>query len=211
MNVSDDSVTVEMDQSPSPSDNSNVASLSARSSYTPTAPVNSKKTQTHFVDDYGRLPLSGHSTQAHVIDMEESARCSLTEEGSIQLQNAIATTLFNVSPETLKSFLSPTVNNFKAIFKPNKSDKHLVIWRKGIEVFVSSTQPFTLPSTYTQPPDRHLHPPHLLQILRIRAPRRRTHRIRRILAPEGYSRQCVLQHEVDRCVERQIHVLWWGQ
>ena len=53
----------------------------------------------------------------------------------VKLQDAIVTTLFCVSPDTLKFFLSPTVNTFKAIF--GKKDMQLVVWRKGLEVFVS--------------------------------------------------------------------------
>jgi hypothetical protein len=36
----------------------------------------------------------------------------------------------------LKSFLSPTVNTVKAVF--GKKDVQLVIWRKGLEVLVST-------------------------------------------------------------------------
>jgi hypothetical protein len=55
------------------------------------------------------------------------------DEETTALQKAVATTLFHMSPETVQSFLSPTVANFKAIFK---RDKQLIIWRKGNLIFV---------------------------------------------------------------------------
>ena len=78
-------------------------------------------------------------TFAHVwfIDLGYFAEIA-KEDGMIKLQDAIVTTLFRVSPETLASFLSPTVNTFKAVF--GKKDVQLVIWRKGLEVFVSGRQ-----------------------------------------------------------------------
>jgi hypothetical protein len=59
-------------------------------------------------------------------------------EISIQLQQAVLKTLQNISTDTLTSFLSPTTNTFKAVLK---GDKQLVIWRKGLEVFVSVFAP----------------------------------------------------------------------
>ncbi|KAH6616698.1 hypothetical protein C7974DRAFT_442501 [Boeremia exigua] len=56
-------------------------------------------------------------------------------EGILQLQEAVATVLFTASPETLMSFVDPMVHNFKAVFK---SDKQLVIWRKGNAVFIGT-------------------------------------------------------------------------
>lgn len=54
--------------------------------------------------------------------------------GVLALQNAIATTLFNASPELLSSFVDPGVGVFKAVFR---SEKQLVVWRKGNAGFVS--------------------------------------------------------------------------
>lgn len=56
-------------------------------------------------------------------------------KGPILLQQAVLKTLQNVSTDTLTSFLSPTTNTLKVVLK---SDKQLVIWRKGLEVFVSA-------------------------------------------------------------------------
>jgi hypothetical protein len=55
-------------------------------------------------------------------------------EGVFELQEAVATTLFNTSPDMLMSFVDPMVGTFKATLK---SDKQLVIWRKGNAGFVS--------------------------------------------------------------------------
>jgi hypothetical protein len=96
--------------------------------------VESDTSQVPYTDDYKTLPASGPDSHAHIIDLGE---CSdlVKEDGMVKLQDAVATTLFSVSPETLANFLSPTVNTFKAVF--GKKDIQLVIWRKGLEVFVS--------------------------------------------------------------------------
>jgi hypothetical protein len=91
-----------------------------------------------YTDDFETLPSSGPTSHAHILDLGEYA-ASMKEEGALKLQDAIVTTLYNVSPETLKSFVSPTVNTFKAVF--GKKDTQLVIWRKGLEVFVSHPIP----------------------------------------------------------------------
>ena len=87
-----------------------------------------------YTDDFETLPSSGPTSHTHIIDLGEYA-CREEEQNIIKLQDAVVTTLFNASPDTLKSFLNPTVNTFKAIF--GKKDVQLVIWRKGLEVFVS--------------------------------------------------------------------------
>ncbi|KAF2133172.1 hypothetical protein P153DRAFT_331643 [Dothidotthia symphoricarpi CBS 119687] len=92
----------------------------------------SDESQISFTNDYESLPSSGPPKHAHIIDLAGYDECAELG-GTISLQDAIVTTLFNVSPETLCSFLSPTVHTFKAIFKGNKQ---LVIWRKGLEVFI---------------------------------------------------------------------------
>jgi hypothetical protein len=87
-----------------------------------------------YTDDFETLPSSGPTSHAHIIDLGEYA-ASMKEEGPLKLQDAIVTTLFHASPVTLGSFISPTVNTFKAVF--GTKDVQLVIWRKGLEVFVS--------------------------------------------------------------------------
>jgi hypothetical protein len=88
-----------------------------------------------FVDDYESLPPNGPLAHAHIIDVNEYASPD-KEDGMLMLQDAVVTTLYSVSPDTLKSFLSPTVNTVKAVF--GKRDVQLVIWRKGLEVLVST-------------------------------------------------------------------------
>lgn len=98
------------------------------------ASVKSNSSQVSYIDDYESLPASGPTSHAHIIDLREHV--SLVKEvGTVKLQDAIVTTLFNAAPDTLESFLRPTVSTFKAIF--GKKDIQLVIWRKGLEVLVS--------------------------------------------------------------------------
>jgi len=87
-----------------------------------------------YMDDFETLPSSGPASHAHILDLGEYA-ASMKEGGALKLQDAVVTALYNVSPATLKSFVSPTVNTFKAVF--GKKNVQLVIWRKGLEVFVS--------------------------------------------------------------------------
>jgi hypothetical protein len=101
----------------------------------------SDTSQVSFLDEYETLPASGPSTHAHIIDLGSYAE-NAKEDGMVKLQDAIVTTLFCTSAETLKDFLSPTVNTFKAIF--GKKGVQLVIWRKGLEVFVSGLRSISL-------------------------------------------------------------------
>jgi hypothetical protein len=87
-----------------------------------------------YTDDFETLPSSGPVSHAHIIDVGEYATCT-KEDGAFKLQDAIVTALFSLSPDTLRLFVSPTVNSFKAVF--GKKDVQLLIWRKGLEVFVS--------------------------------------------------------------------------
>jgi hypothetical protein len=106
----------------------------------PTSPTksdfsaSSDSSQVSYTDDFETMPSNGPASHAHIIDLGEYATV-VKEEGALKLQDAVVTTLFNVSPATLKSFVRPTVNTFKAVF--GKKDVQLVIWRKGLEVFVS--------------------------------------------------------------------------
>lgn len=94
----------------------------------------SNSSHVSYTNDYETLPSSGPATHAHIVDLGDYiGRCK--ENGMIKLQDAIVTTLYNISADTLKSFLSPTVHTFKAVF--GKKDIQLVIWRKGLEVLVS--------------------------------------------------------------------------
>jgi hypothetical protein len=87
-----------------------------------------------YTDDFKTLPSSGPTSHAHILDLGEYA-ATMKEEGALKLQDAVVTTLFNISPATLKAFVNPTVNTFKAVF--GSKNVQLVIWRKGLEVFVS--------------------------------------------------------------------------
>jgi hypothetical protein len=98
------------------------------------ASVRSDSSQTLYTDDYESLPSNGPDSHAHIVDLIEYADL-VKEVGTVKLQDAVVTTLHNVSPTTLRAFLSPTVNTFRAIL--GKKDVQLVVWRKGLEVFVS--------------------------------------------------------------------------
>lgn len=86
-----------------------------------------------FTSDFATLPANSPAAHAHIIDLDGYEGC-IKEEGMIRLQDAVVTTLFKVAPEALKSFLSPTVHNYKVIF--GKRGTQLVVWRKGPEVLV---------------------------------------------------------------------------
>ncbi|RYN68852.1 hypothetical protein AA0118_g1040 [Alternaria tenuissima] len=95
----------------------------------------SDKSTLSYTDDFETLPSSGPTSHAHIIDLEEYAT-SMKEEETLKLQDAIVTTLFNVSLATLRSFVNPTVNAFKAVF--GTKDVPFVIWRKGLEVLIGT-------------------------------------------------------------------------
>jgi hypothetical protein len=98
--------------------------------------VESNSRQVSYVNDYENLPSNGPTNHAHIVDLSDFVDF-VKEDGMVKLQDAVVTTLYNTSPDTLKLFLSPTVNTIKAMF--GKKDSQLVIWRKGLEVFVSDT------------------------------------------------------------------------
>lgn len=128
--------TLPSDQSKPSTSSINSISMIPTEFSSPTSSTKSDKSSLPFTNAFSRLPPTGHEKNAHIIDMTALARTD-EEESSVQLQDAVATTLYFASPDILRSFLSPTVHIFKAIFKREKGDKQLVIWRKGIEVFVS--------------------------------------------------------------------------
>jgi hypothetical protein len=98
------------------------------------ASVKSDSSQLSYTSDFENLPATGPVGHAHIIDLGEYAQRA-KEEGVVKLQDVIVTTLFNVAPDALRTFLDPKVNTFKAIF--GKKDVQLVLWRKGVEVLVS--------------------------------------------------------------------------
>ncbi|KAH7380784.1 hypothetical protein BKA66DRAFT_419484 [Pyrenochaeta sp. MPI-SDFR-AT-0127] len=101
--------------------------------HTQSPPVYIDSAQLPFTDAYENLPANGPVAHARIIDLCDFIS-GTKQEGTIKLQDAVVTTLYNVSPDALKSFLSPTVNIFKAVF--GKQDTQLVVWRKGLEVFI---------------------------------------------------------------------------
>ncbi|KAF1921127.1 hypothetical protein BDU57DRAFT_488548 [Ampelomyces quisqualis] len=100
----------------------------------PSTSATSTSSTISYTDSYARLPSRGPSTHAHIIDVGDYNANGVT--GLLRLQDAAVTTLHNMSAEILETFLSPTINTFKAVF--GKKDLQLVIWRKGLEVLVSA-------------------------------------------------------------------------
>ena len=107
---------------------------SSSSSSVVAAEVASSTSQIPFINDLALLPANGPTNHAHIINLSPEYDSESNKQG-INLQDALATTLFKVSPTTLEFFLNPKTHTFKAIF--GKRDTQLVIWRKGLEVFVS--------------------------------------------------------------------------
>ena len=128
----------------------------------PPSPTKSTKSQTLFTDTFECLPSTGFEKQAHIIDVDALTKHA-EHEGTLQLQDAVATTLYLASPETLRSFLSPTTHTFKVLFKGDRGDKQLVIWRKGVEVFVGT--PSSNPTHTLIPADRYIHASHYYEVL----------------------------------------------
>ncbi|KAH9871799.1 hypothetical protein J1614_006056 [Plenodomus biglobosus] len=107
--------------------------------------MKSDTSQLSYTNDYVTLPANGPASHAHIIDLGENLAC-ITQDGTVKLQDAIVTALFSLSPNTLRSFMNPTVNQFKAIF--GKKDIRLVIWRKGLEVFIGTFEHHTSMKAY---------------------------------------------------------------
>ncbi|KAF2028070.1 hypothetical protein EK21DRAFT_114272 [Setomelanomma holmii] len=109
------------------------------------ASIKSDSSHVSYTDEYETLPATGPTNHAHIIDLGEYAQRA-KEDGNLKLQDAVATTLYSVSPDMLKSFLSPTIHTAKIVF--GKKDVQLVIWRKGLEVFVGTFESHTSMKTF---------------------------------------------------------------
>ena len=62
-------------------------------------------------------------------------------------------------------FLSPTTYTFKVLFKGDRGDKQLVIWRKGVEVFIGT--PLSNPTHTLILTDWYIHAPHYYKVLQL--------------------------------------------
>ena len=176
---SENTAAMEIDRDTSPSIKSEAIFSSTNSDSTgpsePPSPTKSIKSQTPYIDTFDLLPSTGYEKQAHIIDIDAFAECT-EQKGTLQMLHAVATVLYLASPETLKSFLSPTVHAFKAIFKGGRGDAQLVVWRKGIEVFVSANLHYS-PFQMLTLPDWHVHTPYHDEVVRLRACRWSAHRV----------------------------------
>jgi hypothetical protein len=83
----------------------------------PTASDSSTLSTVSYTDSYASLLSNGPTNHAHIIDLGYYSDLA-KNDGMLncKLQDAAVTTLYNISPETLKTFLIPTINTFKAVF-----------------------------------------------------------------------------------------------
>ncbi|OAL49427.1 hypothetical protein IQ07DRAFT_568342 [Pyrenochaeta sp. DS3sAY3a] len=137
---------VELPREPSSSSSAELPrdhSSSSREIELPPSPPSSSSSSplpSPFKDVFASLPASGPTTHAHIFELSDYSSSSNENQRdadrTISLQDAVVTILFHISPDTLESFLSPRVHTFKAIF--GKKGTQLVIWRKGLEVFIGT-------------------------------------------------------------------------
>lgn len=95
-----------------------------------------------FLDSCSALPATAPADHAHIIDLSTFKLSTDRPERGIELQDAIVTMLYNISPVILTIFLNPPagLGTFRLVQKYiNKSstDK-LVIMKKGDKVLVSA-------------------------------------------------------------------------
>jgi len=90
---------------------------------------NSDDSTFSYTDDFATLQSSGATSYAHILDLGEYAAI---KEDAFKLQDAIVATLFQLSLETLKPFLSPTVHTFKAVWQKGRSAGHLAQGTRGL-------------------------------------------------------------------------------
>jgi hypothetical protein len=74
--------------------------------------VKSDSSHLSYTNDYENLPSNGPRSHAHIVDLGEYADV-VKDKDMVKLQDAIVTTLYNVSPDMLEYFLNPTVNTLR--------------------------------------------------------------------------------------------------
>ncbi|EUC47133.1 hypothetical protein COCMIDRAFT_50746, partial [Bipolaris oryzae ATCC 44560] len=101
------------------------------------APINNETE--NYTTAFPSLPPTTPATHAHIINLQ-------SPPPTPTLQDTLVTTLYHTSPATLSHFLDPTVHTFKQVL--GKSDIKLVIWRKGVEVFIGMFENHTQLKTF---------------------------------------------------------------
>ncbi|KAJ6194446.1 hypothetical protein J3E72DRAFT_199846 [Bipolaris maydis] len=102
-------------------------SSSIPNSPTKSDPATSNPNTKNYTTAFPTLPPATPQTHAHILNL-------LSPPAHPTLQDTLVTTLYHASPSTLSRFLDPTVHTFKQVL--GKGDIKLVIWRKGVEVFI---------------------------------------------------------------------------
>ncbi|KAF2188034.1 hypothetical protein K469DRAFT_477822, partial [Zopfia rhizophila CBS 207.26] len=92
-----------------------------------------------FTNHFEALPSDGPDNHAHIVDVPAFKDVMDEGERDIKVWDAVATMLFKISPDTLKTFLNPLTKTFKLVHKSKYTvwSTRLVIWKKEQEVFVS--------------------------------------------------------------------------
>ncbi|KAH6859163.1 hypothetical protein BKA58DRAFT_457060 [Alternaria rosae] len=92
-----------------------------------------------FLNVYKRLPAHLPSSHAHIIkvgplreDLFEGE-----EQYDLKIQDAVATLLFQISKDTLDTFLSGVTDSFKLVQSfEGRSKMQLIIWKQGTQVLI---------------------------------------------------------------------------
>jgi hypothetical protein len=101
----------------------------------PTFQVMSFHPNVQFLNTFAALPATTPANHAHIVDIGKAGK------SPAMLQDAVATMLYNISPETLTAFLKPDITSFTLLQKrkdPELSDKFITM-KKGCKVLVSAS------------------------------------------------------------------------
>ncbi|KAF9697097.1 hypothetical protein EKO04_004985 [Ascochyta lentis] len=92
-----------------------------------------------FLENIHSLPADGPSNHAHVIDIstyDPQDFSSTPLSWNLKLWDAVATTLYNISPATLNDFLDTKRHEYKLVLTSKSNEGRIVVWRKDTEVLV---------------------------------------------------------------------------
>jgi hypothetical protein len=95
-----------------------------------------------YLDKFARLPSSTPRNRPHILDLTTLKEHDGNVVTDIMLQDAVVTTLHQISAETLTNFLDAT-SPFRIVFKckGENMDDSLVIMRNDDQVIVSELTP----------------------------------------------------------------------
>jgi hypothetical protein len=90
-----------------------------------------------FNAQFDRLPANAPAGHAHIIDLD--AYTPNEYEDDVELHDAVVTTLFNISKDTLEQLLDPRVATFQLLQEFEfDSYARLIVWRQGSQILVSA-------------------------------------------------------------------------